>query len=88
MASYFKSRNKRQDKRERELLKLARWRKLKAEKHQRLAEAGLLEQEPRMERCYRYELGVRDAVTGDVGFVPLKSVRDAARRLRLILKHC
>ena len=88
MASYFRHRNKRQDKRERELLKLERWRKLKAEKRQRLIEAGLLEREPRMERCYRFELGIRDTYTGDLAFVPLKSARDAGRRIRLILKYC
>ena len=87
MASYFKSRNKRQDKRERELRRLERLRKLKADKHQRLADAGLLEREPKMERWYRFELGVRDKITGETCFVDLKSARDARERINAVLKY-
>ena len=88
MASYFKSRNKRQDKRQRQLDKLARWRKRKAEIRQERIAAGLLEREPRMERYYRFELGIRDTFTGEIGFVQLKSTRDAAKRISLVLKFC
>ena len=85
MASYYKSRNKRQDKWQRELDKLARWRAAKKRKREEAIAAGW-RPEPKMERAYRFELGVRDSVTGEVAFVPLKSVRDAARRLSLVLK--
>ena len=88
MASYFKRRNRRQDKRERELLKLSRWRKLKAEKRQRMIDAGLLEREPKLTRAYPLEFGVRRFNGSEECWTPLKSVRDAAKRLRLVLKYC
>lgn len=36
---------------------------------------------------YPLELGVRDTRTGDVEWVPFKSVRDAARRLAVVRKY-
>lgn len=42
--------------------------------------------EPRMVRAYPLELGVRNKSTGETAWVDLRSVRDAARRLRVVLK--
>ena len=64
MASYFKSRNKRQDKRLRELSKLSKWRQRKTEIRQERIAAGLLEREPKFEKWHRFEFGVRDKLTG------------------------
>lgn len=85
---FFRRRNRRQDKWKRELEKLARWRKLKAEKRQRLVDAGIITREPKMQRWYRFEIGVRDNLTGETHFVVLKSVRDASKRIGLVLKYC
>ena len=87
MASYFKSRNKRQDKRQRQLDKLARWRKRKAEIRQERIAAGLLEREPKFERWYRFEIGIRNKHTGETCFVDLKSARQAHKIAGLILKY-
>ena len=87
MASYFKSRNKRQDKRERELKKLSRWRQRKSEIRQERIAAGLLEQEPKMERWHRFEIGIRNKATGETCFVDLKSGRQAHKIAGLVLKY-
>ena len=88
MASYFKRRNRRQDKRERELAKLARWRNRKAEIRQERIAAGLLERGPKLVRYHRFEFGVRDKMTGETHFAELKSVRHAAKAIGLIIKFC
>ena len=80
----FRRRNRWQDKRERMLVKLANMRAAKARK--RLANPS--EHEPKMERWFPLELGVRDKRNGETAWIDLRSVRDAAKRLRLILKHC
>lgn len=85
---FLRRRNRRQDKRQRQLEKLSRWRAAKARKRQALIESGLLEQEPKMERWHRFEFGVRDKLNGETHFVDLKSVRHAAKALGLILKYC
>jgi hypothetical protein len=85
---FLRRRNRRHDKRQRELAKLARWRQRKAELRQERLAAGLLDTEPRMKRWHRFEFGVRDKQTGEIYFVDLKSVRHAAKALGLILKHC
>jgi hypothetical protein len=81
-----KYRKRRQDKYLRRCARLAQMRAAKARKRQALAEAGLLEREPRLERWHRFEFGVRDKLTGDCHFTDLKSVRHAAKALGLILK--
>lgn len=48
--------------------------------------ANLTLREPKLVRFYPIELGVRDKLTGDTAFVDLKSVRDAAKRLGIVLK--
>ncbi len=80
-------RNMRQDKRERMIARLACLRQRKAEIRQERIAAGLLEREPRFERHYPFEFGVRVKATGETHFVDLKSVRHAAKALGLILKY-
>lgn len=46
------------------------------------------EHEPKLVRCYHLELGVRNKLTGETAWIDLKSVRDAARRLGVVLKYC
>jgi hypothetical protein len=85
MASFFKSRNRRQDKRQRELAKLARWREAKERKRQERIAAGWVP-DPKLVRWHRFELGVRDKVTGETHFTDLKSARHAHKAVGLILK--
>lgn len=44
------------------------------------------ESEPKMIRSYPLEFGVRNKATGEIAWTDLKSVRDATRRLNIILK--
>ena len=46
------------------------------------------EPEPKMVRAYPLEIGVRRVGSSEECWTTLKSVRDAAKRLRLILKFC
>lgn len=85
--AFLRTRKRRADKHQRMLEKMAAWRAAKARKRrQRIAEGW--SPEPKMVRSPRFEFGVRDTVTGDVGWVPFRSVRDAIRRLQLIRKYC
>jgi len=84
---FLKRRNRWQDKRVRQLEKLKRWRKRKAEIRQERIAAGLLEREPKFVRAYRFEFGVRDKVSGETAWHDLKSVRHAAKALGLVLKY-
>lgn len=68
--------------REKRLLKCANMRAAKARK--RLENPP--EHEPNMERYYSLELGIRNKHTGEVAWVDLKSVRDAAKRIGMVLK--
>ena len=58
-----------------------RWDKWRAETDSRA------EPEPRMERWFPFEFGVRDKRTGQEAWHDLKSVRHAAKALGLILKY-
>ena len=69
------------------LKKMANWRAAKARIRQERISAGLLEREPRMQRYYPLEFGVRVKATGETYFVDLKSGRHAAKALGLILKY-
>lgn len=60
----------------------ARWAKWRATAHLRPAP------EPRMERYYPLEFGVRVKATGETHWADLRSARHAARALGLVLKHC
>src|ERR1043165_8695967 len=81
--SFFANRKAR---RERMLRKLANMRAAKARIRQERIAAGLLDPDPKMERWIPLELGVRDKATGEVCWTDLRSVRDAARRLAVVLK--
>lgn len=76
----------RKARRGRMLRKLANMRAAKARRRQERIAAGLHEHEPKMERWFPLELGVRDKASGEVAWVDLRSVRDAARRLGVLLK--
>ena len=86
-SGFLRRRNYRQDKRKRQLEKLARWRQRKAEIRQERIAAGLIEREPKLERHYRFEIGIRNKATGETCFVDLKSARQAHKIAGLILKH-
>ena len=43
--------------------------------------------EPKFEMWFPLELGVRDKQTGETAWVDLRSIRDAVRRLRIVLRH-
>ena len=83
-----KYRKRLQDKYKRKSELLAKMRAAKARIRQERIDAGLLEVEPRLIRWHRFELGVRDKISGETHFVDLKSVRHASTALGLILKHC
>jgi hypothetical protein len=68
------------------LRKLANMRAAKARLRLVRIAAGLLEREPKMVLWFPLELGVRDKVSGEVAWIDLRSVRDAARRLGIVLK--
>lgn len=84
-----KHRNRWQDKRVRLLKKMANMRAAKARR--RLA-APPPERAPRLPRWHRFEIGMRDKITGPSGYgeawTDLKSIRDVVRRLRVIRKFC
>ena len=84
---FLRRRNRRQDKRERMLRKMANWRRRKAEIRQERIAAGLLEREPKLVRYFPLEFGVRVKATGETHFVDLRSGRQAAKALGLILKY-
>ena len=83
---FSKQRNRRQDKRQRQLARLANMRAAKARKREQAILDGW-NQEPKMVRAYRLEFGVRDKLTGETAWADFKSVRDAARRLGVVLKY-
>jgi len=84
--SFLRRRNRRQDKRVRQLEKLKRWRDAKARIRQERISAGWFP-EPKMVRHYPLEFGVRVKATGETHFVDLKSARHAGKALGLILKY-
>jgi hypothetical protein len=76
------SRN-RKSRRQATLRRMAQMRAAKAAKRMASPPA---EPSPKRSPYFPLELGVRDTRTGEVAWVPLRSVRDAGRRLRLVLK--
>jgi hypothetical protein len=79
-------RNRWQDKRQRKLARLAAMRAAKARKREALIAEGW-EPEPKFNRFFPLAIGVRDKLTGDTCWIDLKSVRDATRRISVILRH-
>ncbi len=65
------------------LRKMANMRAAKARK--RLANP--VDREPRMVRWFPLELGVRDKRTGEIAWTDLRSVRDTAKRISVVLKN-
>lgn len=49
--------------------------------------ANPVERVPRMLPHYPLELGLRDTRSGEVAWVPFRSVRDAARRLAVVRRE-
>lgn len=80
--SRFFSRN-RKARWEKRLRQLAQMRAAKERK--RLANP--VEREPEFERWFPLELGIRDKHSGEVAWIDLRSVRDAAKRISVILKN-
>lgn len=71
-------------KRERLLRKMAAMREAK---ERRRLERPAPEPEPRMVRTICLSLGLRDDLTGETAWCPLKSLRDAGRRIALVLRE-
>lgn len=67
------------------LKKMAAMRAAKARK--RLAGPAPEPEPPRLVRWTGLSLGVRDETTGETAWVPFRSVRDAARRLAVVLRE-
>lgn len=65
--------------------KLSNMRAAKERKHQAAIAAGWTP-EPKMIRYYPLEFGVRNKSTGEMAWTDLKSVRDASKRLGMILR--
>jgi hypothetical protein len=74
----------RKKRREAVLRKMAAWR---AAKERKRLERGPVEQEPRMQRWNRYTITVTDRLTGETGSFELRSLRDAVKRLGLVVKY-
>lgn len=81
--SFFRNRKAR---RERLLEKMRRMRAAKERLRLQRGAAGLLEREPKMERWFPLELGLRDKISGEVAWTDLRSIRDSARRIAVVLK--
>ena len=79
----------RKSRREAQLRKLA---SMRAAKERKRLERPPPEREPKLVQWHRFEIGVRDKVTGRFSYgeawTDLKSVRDATKRLSVILKYC
>lgn len=80
---FFKRRKQR---RERVLRKMVNMRAAKERKRMERIAAGWTP-EPKMERAYLLEFGVRNKATGEMAWVDLKSVRHAAKALGLVLQY-
>jgi hypothetical protein len=82
-AQFLRRRNRWQDKRKRQLQKLANMRAAKARK--RLSNP--VEHEPKLVRWFPLEFGVRDKRSGETVWMDLRSTRDVAKRITVLLKY-
>ena len=82
-APFSKRRNRWQDKRKRQLRKLANMRAAKERK--RLENPP--EREPKLVRWFPLEFGVRDKRTGETVWMDLRSTRDVAKRVAVVVKY-
>lgn len=78
--SFSRNRKVRWEKRLRQLAQMRA-----AKERKRLANP--VESEPRMEKFWPLEIGLRDKLTGEVAWVEFRSMRDAVRRLAMVRKH-
>lgn len=85
-SGFLRRRNIRQDKRERMLKKMANWRAAKERKRQERIAAGWTP-EPKFVRAYKFQIGIRNNITGETCFVDLKSARQAHKIAGLVLKY-
>lgn len=46
-----------------------------------------MEREPKLERWYKFEIGIKNKLTGETCFVDLKSARHAHKIAGLVLKY-
>lgn len=46
-----------------------------------------IEQEPKMLRYYALEFGVRNKYTGETAWIDLRSIRDVAKRVGIVLRY-
>ena len=60
---------------------------MRAAKERKRLASGPREEEPKLIRYFPLELGLRNKRTGEVAWVDFKSVRDAAKRLAVVLKY-
>lgn len=81
-SGFSKRRNRWQDKRKRKLQKLANMRAAKARKRA----VNPPEREPRLVRWFPLEFGLRDKRTGETVWMDLRSTRDVAKRVAVLLK--
>ena len=51
-------------------------------------ERDRVEPEPKMQRWNRFEITVKDRLTGETGSFELRSLRDCARRLAVVMRYC
>ncbi len=84
-SSFLRSRKRRDDRRQRIILKMSRWREAKERKRQKRIADGWMP-EPKFVRTYPLEFGIRNKATGETAWHDLVSVRHAAKALGLILK--
>lgn len=60
---------------------------LRAAKMRKRMACPLPEAKPKLSRWFPLELGIRDKQTGETAWIDLRSGRDAARRLAVLLRH-
>ncbi len=65
---------------------LEKMRRMRAAKERKRLE-NPIDREPKMQRWYPLELGVRDKSSGEVAWTDLHSIRDATRRIAAVVKY-
>ena len=65
---------------------LQRMAAMRAAKERKRLDGPYTYREPKMKRWHRFEIGLRDKVTGEVAWHDLKSVRHASIAFRLVLQ--
>lgn len=78
---FFKNRNQRRDR------MLRKMENMRAAKERKRLERGPRDEELKLVRFFKLEFGVRDKRNGDTVWMDLKSTRDVAKRIAVLLKH-